>query len=496
MLTINKLSRDGLDAESQAVTAARRASEISGRLEEIHSQAELMREETKRNHAWFSQYESEIASIKEAALEANDAFLKETTEIASEINRRFESLSLRHTSANHALESVAIPNKYPNGLLFLVGAVQKVVVDAKRDIRHNRLKDNVLILWYKECLNSARRDLKLRRLRDILVSRLTKFYARWMWSTQCQVSSERMLVYHKKIEDEIALLVRKDDVATRIDELNDNNKRTAILIEESRISTEASFKEFSSELRHVLSLVDSQGITIAARDREQVAEIQPLRDRIEELDTQIKALRERIQVKEEPGRNQTNRGDLLQGLLTDVLLLWNNYKQLDLNKLDKAGIDRINSDITELHAKDQTVEENAIKIKALEEKMKSIESGLFELRAERATQVPADTNTDEIVREENVQPEPKMVSRSIATRPSISDLSRGTDSMDDFLENARKLLLNRHSSRSLVTTDAPPSTKERKLNKINPAGGWGVNRSLLIRKCACLDCKSRDVKWT
>jgi hypothetical protein len=493
LLTLHKLERDVAESAGLSATATRRANEISSSLEKLSGQLTSTDSVTKAADGRILRAESAIDALIKSATELKEECDVRSDEFELKITQALGTISSKLQGGNHGNFTPAVPQKIPDSLLYLVSAIQREVVEAKRQLRQNRAKDNVLVLWHIECIKSAKRDATIRAIRNIIVSKIGFAFRRWKWFTACELCMNEITLLKHEIDRNTALFVSNDTFQHRIEAIEVSQVELTRSIEDFRRISPSIVEPVAQELAELSSRMHEQQNFISHSDKARSGEISKLNSAMENLGVKLIELEldKQRKFKNETDRAHSDRTEhQLQSILTDLLLLWNNLKQIDQTKRDKKDIERIIAHINELQSASNYIEENNREIIEIQEKFKAIDMDINALRLTRTLADELTLKIDSPDQKDFVKyklPEQQMLSqmfsRPVSSRPSAVDRTRTTESTETLLDHSRKILANA-SSRSSLREKGAGELKERKLSKLNPSGGWGLNRSLIIRKCS------------
>ena len=490
MLTLRKLERDVAESAGYSVTATRRANEVSLSFEKLSAQLTSTETVTKAADGRILRAESAIDALIKSAIDMKEECDVRSDQFELKIIQALGTISSKLQGGNHGNFTPAVPQKIPDSLLFLVSAIQREVVEAKRQLKENRAKDNVLVLWHIECIKSSKRDSTIRVIRNIIVSKIGFAFRRWKWFTACELCVSEITRFKREIERNSSFYVKNETFQHRIEAIEMSQIELSRSIEDFRRMSPSIIEPFAQQLAALSSRMREQETALSHSDKARSGEIAKLNSAIENLGVQLieLELNKQRNFKNEADRAQSDRTEhQLQSVLTDLLLLWNNLKQIDQTKSDKKEIERIMAHLNELQPTSNLIEEHKREILKMQDKFKAIETDIKALRSARTL---ADELTHKIDSPDQIDvlkyklSEQQMLSRPVSSRASAVDRTRTTESTDTLLDHSRKLLAIGSSSRSSLREKGPGENKERKLSKINPSGGWGLNRSLIIRKCS------------
>ena len=486
-VTLNALDREVRESKSKSIAALRRIEEVSLVLEKLSSKSSLAAKETNTAHERLTKAESAMDCLQQSCSQEKAELNSRFCELESYIRRKLEDLSLKQQSVTPTSQTLQAHPKFPSSLSCFVSAAQRAVVDSKKELAEHRIKDKVLVLWYSESLRSTRRVVTIRRVRDVFASKLRSYFTKLKCYTRSAILREELTTFKENLNEEFRSFVKNDVYYAHVKAFNSGHTDLSESIDQLRIASCTRADQLSDQLAKTLSSLKDCKDSLDASDEFHASEINKLKEAFENTENKFRQLHiDKINVSQEPQPKQKDQVESSHGILSDVLLMWNSIKQLDNAKVDRKDMERVMAHLNDPNSR--LADEYAQKFRILEDKCKIIEANLDTLRLSSAERREVEKQSACIHEQTQLPIEAKLISRAVSTRPSTPSRSKKSEQLDDFIDNTRHLLENVSSSRSSLRERDPETrtlSTDRKLSKINPSGGWGLNRSIIIKKWSC-----------
>lgn len=385
-----------------------------------------------------------------------------------------------------SLKSFDTTSKQTPVLNSLIRTVQKMVAETRMDVFVKSLRFDVMKAWNHQCFTartkkSAVRDV-VRLLRNILRSGLH----RWRYQASVLAIKGKLATDLRVMCGEITSSV-VDSLRERLLDLEKQSRDQSVQLRscsshasEGLLTANRAYQHASNVEMRIIEANRSHHEELNEGVRNLGLEVQSILQNIEGIGQRLDQFEKNAaqSILQEAALEQTK--DRLQHLFTDMVLLWNSVKQLEMSKMDQSAAKEILGHNAE-YLKNEVAN-------LLESRETAAKKAATEATNQMAMhhEPPVPDTLEHKGRPDVTRPRSAM---TFATSVAVTSIDIGAPLLSE-LENSRdrksSVSQGFKSSRSHPALIQPRSSKAILNSDINargrripPAGGWGYNRSLL-----------------
>lgn len=330
------------DALQKANVTTQKTEEYGDSLRQFDIKWKNMSESHEEYGKKIAAFEAELAAISKTQKEVQEMVTDKYDTLWAEVTKALGNINTQHVEeVQRDLEqrNDQMKTEAKNLVSYALEIMAKVSSERKRNIQ----RKNLLLAWKNQSWVTQRQRLGFLSLQRQIQRRLRDSFTRWKINDSMQsLLTGLREEYGGKIPD-VEQIVNATGIPKRIDDLQ---QLTAQLQEniaalegndKALETTHASFDEKLGSLEDIMSRLseyDKDFLDIAEKH-------DAANDRIESVAVEASTFSDKIHAVEEQLRTEVAHTNEVQGMMKDVLLIWNSIKQLDAAKADKKEVDAV-----------------------------------------------------------------------------------------------------------------------------------------------------------
>lgn len=343
---ITRLDKDLLSSNADSLSIARR-------LDQVHREVSKQCLDWKESSAAAEDavlkvrsVTTELANMSQSIAAVEDSCEKRFRRLEHDLNSRIATFADSQSKSLKDLhESVVGLGQARDSspvLEYIVERTHSILADLKLTASVDRMRFRVLFSWHVQCLHAARRKLATDRIRDCVYRHLSSHVRDWKYlDGVARIRSSLDKAVARAVPD-VELRIAALGIAESIEEMKCLIASQSSLIENLKLD---GLQRDMDQKRILDQAFEQVKLELESRSADaHVAES----ERLLKLEEQIAALKSETRLhatelqsgeRKEFAKILSSNADKIQSVQTDVLVMWNNVKQMDSIKADRKDLE-------------------------------------------------------------------------------------------------------------------------------------------------------------